>query len=317
MRRLTTFLAALCLAVGATMTGAAADWERAENPSVRHGEGCGAKRVRCPWVIRDGDGYRMWCEGYWGKTEVLMAESSDGRNWQTYAHSSPVLPWKPGEILIHSPSVIKDRQGVYHMWYSYSTAGYGGDGTNHIAYARSVDGRNWERYAGNPIIDQEDMPTTCGGVTVGKHDGKFHLWTSGNGQAYATSENGLDWDPRGKINFTEGVEGWLGNVSVTVHEGRFIMAYGRHPEGKEYISFASSTDGKNWKPRYLPPIEAGSKFSALLPTGEGEWMIWYKRGDVKEAKWSIWRAHYKPDNRPEDRKNMSHSEETDFTCSRE
>lgn len=291
MERMQFGLVVCLLMLLGQIAGAETGWQKAGSPDVTPGEGAAAERARLPHVIRDGGNYKMWFEGYWGLEEILYARSSDGKKWETYAHCSPVVPRTREEFLVGSPSVIKDENGIYHMWYSYCTTGYGGDGTNHIAYARSVDGRDWERYAGNPIISQGDMPTTLGGVTVVKRNGRFHLWATGNGIAYATSEDGLDWKPHGKISFDEKQQGWIHGAGVTVYEGKFVLAFPVRVDDSNEIRFASSTDGKNWKAGYLPSLDGASGPSPLLRVGD-RWMLWCKFPSAENNKFAIWRACY-------------------------
>ncbi|RKY70739.1 MAG: hypothetical protein DRQ14_08500, partial [Candidatus Latescibacterota bacterium] len=106
--------------------------------------------VSSPSVLYDGKRYRMWYAGYDGEHfQIGYATSEDGVNWTKYA-GNPVLEvgvegsWD-GEG-VSSPNVLYEG-GRYHMWY----AGY--DGVHkQIGHATSVDGVDWEKDSGNPVL---------------------------------------------------------------------------------------------------------------------------------------------------------------------
>lgn len=99
-----------------------------------------------PWVFEDNEGYRMWygSTSTWdaGNGEMLhvinMAFSVDGNQWYRYGLA---IPFEIGVAQAFSrPSVVKNIQGGYEMWFSYR-----GDSsqTYRIGYAHSIDGTNW------------------------------------------------------------------------------------------------------------------------------------------------------------------------------
>jgi len=143
-------------------------------------------------VLRDGtNSYTMWytAAGKYipfgninqGILHIGMARSSDAVNWDKSGR--PALRAREGaarpfEACLTRPAVLK-IDSVYHMWLSVydmapgsrpgnallpsskgqaitrkATAG----GSYHLEYARSTDGVNWTRYAGQSI-----MPLTPGG----------------------------------------------------------------------------------------------------------------------------------------------------------
>ncbi|MBI5682793.1 MAG: hypothetical protein HZC45_06480 [Deltaproteobacteria bacterium] len=111
-----------------------------------------------PFVMKDGDGYKMWYYGY-GKTPnhppgIGYATSIDGVHWQRYKEN-PVL--SPGEEdswdneMLGYPVIIKE-DSLYKMWYA---------GTNRfeewkIGYAESKDGINWTKLLA-PVVDSGEM----------------------------------------------------------------------------------------------------------------------------------------------------------------
>lgn len=98
-------------------------------------------------VLRDGNLWRNWylsCTG-WDRVNdriqhryhIKYAESSDGIRWNR--NGDIAIPYaSSNEYAISRPSVIRDFDG-WHMWYSHRGEQY------RIGYARSDDGRCWER----------------------------------------------------------------------------------------------------------------------------------------------------------------------------
>lgn len=101
-----------------------------------------------PWVIQDNDGeYKMWYGSTmsWdaGNGEMLhvlkYATSHNGHNWH---RKGLAIPYELGRAQAFShPTVVKDMQGNYEMWFSYRS----GTGEKYrIGYANSSDGENWK-----------------------------------------------------------------------------------------------------------------------------------------------------------------------------
>jgi hypothetical protein len=98
-----------------------------------------------------------------GQSEsVGLAVSNDGVNWQGYNGGiAPVLEgtWNESDwdrTYVGYPTVMKENDDVYHMWYC---GGFwnGDSGVGHgIGYAFSQDGINWTRDPANPIFHMND-----------------------------------------------------------------------------------------------------------------------------------------------------------------
>lgn len=98
-----------------------------------------------------------------GQSEsVGLAVSNDGVNWQGYNGGiAPVLEgtWNESDwdrTYVGYPTVMKENDDVYHMWYC---GGFwnGDSGVGHgIGYAFSQDGINWTRDPANPIFHMDD-----------------------------------------------------------------------------------------------------------------------------------------------------------------
>jgi len=100
-----------------------------------------------PWVLENPDGgYQMWYGSTttWeaGNGEMLhvinYATSRDGHLW---SRQGLAVPYELGKAQAFSrPTVGRDGQGAYQMWFSYRS---GSGGKYRIGHADSRDGRNW------------------------------------------------------------------------------------------------------------------------------------------------------------------------------
>jgi predicted GH43/DUF377 family glycosyl hydrolase len=111
--------------------------------------------VYYPCVIRVGNKYRMWFNGYRGDldTQVGYAESDDGIAWTKHA-GSPVLG--PGKRLsfdavLVKPAVVFDG-AAYHLWYVGFRYVLPELGFWNILYATSTDGLQWAKHPDNPVL---------------------------------------------------------------------------------------------------------------------------------------------------------------------
>jgi hypothetical protein len=149
--------------------------------------------ISYPWVLRDGDRWRMWYGSNlgWGKTEETMrhvikyAESPDGLNWERDGRIAIPLDDASGEFAVARPCVLRDDDG-YHMWYSRRTPAY------RIGYAHSPDGLVWTRR------DSDAGPVPTPGDWDGQSveygcvfDADGDRWMLYNGDAYGRAGFGL------------------------------------------------------------------------------------------------------------------------------
>lgn len=167
-----------------------------------------------PQVLWDGTTYRMW---YFGDNDNLsnggsfgLATSTDGINWTRNA-SNPVLTPGAGSawdnLFIESPAVVYDNGTYYMAFTGIDIASY----NNRIGVATSVNGINWTKYSGNPVVSQGNSPSfdDFGVATpsILKNGNVFQIWYNGAsiddivtnppfdkpGIGYATSSNFFTW----------------------------------------------------------------------------------------------------------------------------
>jgi hypothetical protein len=109
-------------------------------------------------VLRVGSEWWMW---YGGIAQVpylasiCLAKSLDGIHWTKF-EGNPVLRFNPyyrsDALVVARPQVILDN-GVFRMWYSAKGLNDSGSpGEYRICYAESLDGIEWERFGGNPVL---------------------------------------------------------------------------------------------------------------------------------------------------------------------
>lgn len=113
-----------------------------------------AQQVGYVWVIRDGTEYKMYYSGndvlnFW---RVGLAVSSDARTWTKVrgkGATGAVLDLGPpgafDAACAYQPSVVKEREHLYRMWYRGCEApgAFGGPSRGTIGYAESNDGITW------------------------------------------------------------------------------------------------------------------------------------------------------------------------------
>lgn len=152
-----------------------------------------------PSVMRDGELWRMWyvscdrweplADGYKHFYNIKHRTSRDGIYWDPKA-TVCIDYANEHEYAISRPSVIKEADGSYRMWYSYraqrEVASY------RIGYAESGDGNSWVRMDQRAGIDVSssgwDSEMICYPY-VFEHQGKKYMFYNGN--KYGASGFGL------------------------------------------------------------------------------------------------------------------------------
>ncbi len=113
-----------------------------------------AQQVGYVWVLKDGAQYKMYYSAndagnFW---RVALAVSSDGRTWTKVPGKltgGAVLDLGPAgsfdAACAYQPSVVKERENLYRMWYRACAAPgrFGGPSGGVIGYAESNDGITW------------------------------------------------------------------------------------------------------------------------------------------------------------------------------
>jgi beta-1,2-mannobiose phosphorylase / 1,2-beta-oligomannan phosphorylase len=140
--------------------------------------------------------YKMWFS--WRPPKSLaLTESRDGIRWSSpeiVLGPNPVTGW---ENDVNRPVVVH-REDDYHMWYTGQA-----NGKSMIGYAKSSNGRKWERQSSNPVLESsvpwEGVAVMCPHVIWDEQKRMWRLWYSAGQQfepnaiGYATSVDGLRW----------------------------------------------------------------------------------------------------------------------------
>lgn len=197
------------------------NWNKYNNPVIDVGSQgeWDSGWLDTPEILKDDNEYKMY---YYGDTvqqnaayssAIGLAHSPDGINW-TKDPNNPIFTkanfgdWDG--TWVESPALFWDSiNGDYVMWYN-------GVDTNtwkiQIGLATSLDGINWIRHSGNPILssgfwgEYDDM--WLGTPAVIYNSGKFEMWYSAACSesynpvfakfdtlriCYASSDNGINW----------------------------------------------------------------------------------------------------------------------------
>ena len=214
-------------------------WQKyAQNPVLRIGSkgSWDSQLVVHPEVIFEGSTYHMWYGGSsdpnWYSFDAGYASSQDGIHWikyddpstanPPYDQSDPVL--KRGDLgkwddaTLAGVSCVFDG-ATFHMWYG------GCDGANwaneRIGYASSANGINWQKYGENPVFDGDGAwgaDLVAAPFVIANTSG-YKMWYSGSdgdhGQiGYATSHDGINWNPWSTPVLEPGASGTWDNADV-------------------------------------------------------------------------------------------------------
>lgn len=148
--------------------------------------------VMCPSVIIDDSGlYHMWYSGgeRYEPDAIGYATSPDGRTWER-VRDEPVLRPEPGSEWesdrVAGAHVFRHGDWLYAAYIGFAN----GFEDSAIGVARSRDGVQWERHAGNPVITR-GAPGDFDSINVYKPfvivDGEtWRMWFNGSSPRQGT-----------------------------------------------------------------------------------------------------------------------------------
>ncbi|MBI5287134.1 MAG: hypothetical protein HY878_06050 [Deltaproteobacteria bacterium] len=264
-----------------------------KHPEPLLSKGLGLVDLAYPWVIKDGDIYRMWYVGRRGDTyRIGYAVSRDGVRWEV--KDGGLVPGKGWDryAVLH-PMVLKGPlSGQYIIF--YSGKGEPREGLR-IGYALSKDGVRWER--GESPVLEEGMGWDVVGVyrPVALWDEHHYiLWfAGGDGRrirvGMAFSEEGKTWHKYGRNPVLDTTEGrsWMDTSvyrgTVIKEDGLYRMWFSGFNGTRVRIGHATSNDGINWGRSPLGPVmepdEKGwNRFGVAYPSvvkDSGVYKMWY------------------------------------------
>jgi predicted GH43/DUF377 family glycosyl hydrolase len=272
-------------------------WTKDSRNPIFSGGGTGAwdNDVGTPLVIFNSDSarYEMWYTGSLPSGGIGFAISNDGIAWTRSAN--PVLSRSAGtwdSYFLGAPCVIREN-GQYRMWYTGAAASSPiGVGVTRIGYATSPDGRNWTKYAGNPVLTAGASAWEAGAVaicSIVKSAAGYVMFYTGSSTAYhaligrATSVDGITWQRDSLHNPVlekGGTGAWDGQIylpSVLDLGGKYYLWYTAETvpgDGVSRIGLATSNDsGKTWVKYAQNPV--------LTMGPSGSWDVdWVELGSV-------------------------------------
>jgi predicted GH43/DUF377 family glycosyl hydrolase len=160
-------------------------WER-KGVVLRAEEPWEKRALMCPSVLRDENGtYHLWYSGgeRYEPDAIGYATSADGVTWQR-VDRNPVL--RPLETARWERSRVAGAHVFAHAGWLYAAYIGFADGfeDSSIGIARSSDGINWLRHAGNPVI-RHGAPGEFDSINVYKpfvvvDNGEWRLWFNGS-----------------------------------------------------------------------------------------------------------------------------------------
>ncbi|MCL4560117.1 MAG: hypothetical protein M1281_05840 [Chloroflexi bacterium] len=202
-----------------------------------------------PFVMKEGNQYKMWYEGSDGSVRQLgYATSPDGIHWTKYA-GNPVLRAGPEgfdqEVAGHGTVLYED--GLYKLWYHAI-----GDQGIIIAYATSPDGITWTKEGSVLLGRPGEWDEMLWGPSVLNVGGTYLMWYTAAGPVYppsiglAESTDGANWTRVSEEPVLMAPNGSdsIGDPTVIFDGGLFKMWYGNFSDRRIY--YTESADGSNW-----------------------------------------------------------------------
>lgn len=206
-----------------------------------------------PHVMKEEGEYKMWYSGLSknGQMRLGFAISADGKRWSR--DRVPIMEaGKEGEFdddRLLKPSVIKDGN-IYRMAY----AAIDKKEIMRIGVATSRDGRSWQKYHDNPVIDPEPEGWDAGSIEdphLIRIGDKYYIAYAARDKrgnyriGLGVSEDGEHYSKRPKPILGLGNKGsfeekFVAGPYILYESSRKIVMYyhGRDSEDKERISLA-------------------------------------------------------------------------------
>lgn len=191
--------------------------------------------VTRPFVLVEDDGYTMWYAAHSERrVAIARATSRDGVEWRREGVVlAPTLAWEKASLMC--PSVLRDADGRYHMWYS------GGERyePDAIGYATSIDGVAWTRVRDEPVLRPGSSGSWEGDRVAGAHVFRDGGWLYA---AYIGFANGFEDSAIGIARSRDGVSWERHKDNPVVSRG----AAGEFDSINVYKPFVV-VDGDEWR----------------------------------------------------------------------
>ncbi len=195
--------------------------------------------VRDPLIIKESDtSYKMWYTGYSDAYRILYCTSVDGINWTGHQLVVDLLDEGTYDTdHAFTPSVIKESDISYKMWYS------GRDATVwRILYCTSTDGITWSNH--QLVVDILDEGTydtvySYSPNVIKESDTSYKMWYIGQDDTndrilYCTSVDGINWTGHQLVvdidntGFLDTANSYYPAVIRTLKVGPYELWYSAH-----------------------------------------------------------------------------------------
>jgi hypothetical protein len=208
-----------------------------------------ANHVYPPYVLYDGEGYRMWYSAHdFEEWSINYAVSEDGATWERHPANPLMRAAHDGRWdgnFISEPSVLWNGQRL-EMWYN---GGSERTGTLRVGYAWSDDGLLWHKWAPDDWVLDVGLLGAWDDFSVARvhviYDGeRYQMFYEGHDAAswrlgYARSDDGVTWhkDPANPI-LDLGPEGAFDSVNAAepyvIFDGQTYRLYYSGYDGDKY-----------------------------------------------------------------------------------
>ena len=145
-------------------------------------------------VIKEDGIYKMYYSGFsdsYGYWYIGLATSTDGITWEKY--SNPILsPSSNWEYQMVASAIVKFNN-VYYLYYTGRNLP-----TRAVGVATSIDGINFTKYSGNPILTntklwEEEGVLDASVIEENSQLKMVYMNSNGTGFGIATSTDGFNW----------------------------------------------------------------------------------------------------------------------------
>ena len=235
------------------------DWfDHPANPILEKGNsGFDPYGVCNPFVMVDGDIYKMWYSGLSsnGKQYIFYATSSDGLIWENHGELPVIYPganneWDNASVI--AGPVIKDN-GIYKMYYTGFQDAYG---VWSIGLAESSNGIDWTKRSSPILTGVLSWDMKIGASDIEKINDTYYLYYHGKTESndykigVAISEDGYNFLRYDDDPILVATQLWESTgiyyASILKEGDLFMMVYVNGGTDPNAFGFAYSSDGLNW-----------------------------------------------------------------------
>ncbi|HYM10696.1 MAG TPA: hypothetical protein VEU62_08185 [Bryobacterales bacterium] len=231
--------------------------------------------------------------------------------WQWQADATPVLTRGPAgswdSVDALNPSVVRWNGRFYNLYSGFDGRAW------HTGLATSADGRNWEKFAGNPVLSPLAATWEGGAIAANGallHDGaQFLYWYQAGREpriGLALSADAQRWQRHGEPVLEPGPQGsWdeagVADPYVIRCGSAYYMYYlGQNRHAIQRLGVARSADGVHWQKSMSNPVldlgppgafdERGLGEPAVFRAGAELYMIYTGRSAAEERRLGVARS---------------------------